>query len=83
MQGDLMGLRFHVGVKQSTEAVLDGSAEKAFIAQDADEHVKTPFEELCRENLVPVEYVPTKQQLGKACGISVGAACAVILRRTK
>ena len=80
MQDDLRGSRFYVGVKQSTEAILDGSAQRAFIAEDADEHVKIPFEELCKDNLVPVEYVPTKQQLGKACGISVGAACAVILR---
>lgn len=80
MQDDLRGSRFYVGVKQSTEAVLDGSAQKAYIAEDADEHVKIPFEELCKENLVPVAYVPTKLQLGKACGISVGAACAVVLK---
>ena len=80
MQDDLRGSRIFVGVKQSTEAVLDGSAEKASIASDADEHVRIPFEELCREKGVPVEYVETKQQLGKACGISVNAACAVVLR---
>lgn len=80
MQDDLRGARLYVGVKQSTEAVLDGSAQRAYIAEDADEHVKIPFEELCKEHLVPVCYVPTKQQLGKACGINVGAACAVLLR---
>lgn len=80
MQDDLRGTRFYVGVKQSTEAVLDGSAQKAYIAGDADEHVKIPFEELCKENLVPVQYIETKQQLGKACGINVGAACAVVLK---
>ena len=81
MQDDLKGSRFYVGVKQSTEAVLNGSAQRAYVAEDADEAVKLPFEELCKENLIPIEYVETKQQLGKACGISVGAACAVVLRQ--
>ncbi len=80
MQDDLRGSRYYVGIKQSTEAVENGQASKAFVAEDADAHVIEPFLSLCRENLVPVEYFETKQQLGKACGINVGAACAVILQ---
>lgn len=79
MQDDLRGARFYVGVKQSTEAVVDGSVKLAYIANDADEHVKIPFEELCKEKGVEICYVQTKQQLGKNFGINVGAACAVVL----
>lgn len=73
-------IRCHVGVKQSSAAVSGGLAAKAFFAEDADEHVTVPFRELCKEHGVPTESVPTKLQLGKACGISVGAACAVLLK---
>jgi len=80
MQNDLKGSRFYVGIKQSTAAILDGRAQKAYIALDADEHIKQPFIQLCKENIVPICYMDTKEQLGKVCGIDVGAACAVILR---
>ncbi len=71
---------FYVGIKQSKEAVLAGLAQKAYIAENADEYVKAPFIELCKENGVPMEIVSTKQQLGKMCAISVGASCAVVLK---
>ncbi len=80
MPGELKTLRHYVGVKQSAAAVANGFAVKAYIAEDADEHVLAPFRELCREKQVPIISVPTKLQLGRACGISVGAACAVVLK---
>ncbi len=79
MQPDLP-VRRYVGLKQSTEAVLGGTAKKAYIALDADEHVRLPFEALCRENGVPVEFAETKAKLGKAFGINVPAAVAVDLK---
>ena len=73
-------VRSYVGLKQSTEAVRDGLAKKAYIALDADEYVCLPFETLCKECNVPVEKVETKAKLGKAFGISVPAAVAVELK---
>ena len=70
----------YVGLKQSTEAVIDGFAKKAYIALDADEHVRLPFETLCREKNVPVEFAETKAKLGKTFGINVPAAVAVELK---
>ena len=72
--------RSYVGLKQSTEAVSDGLAQKAYIANDADEHVKEPFLKLCVENGVPVEQIETKVKLGKIFGINVPAAVAVELK---
>ena len=79
MDGDLRGQNIFIGVKQSTEAVAAGKAVKAYVVRDADSSVREPFERLCREMLVPVIYFDSKQQLGRACGIDVGAACAVVL----
>lgn len=80
MQTDLQKSRFYVGLKQSTEAVKNGKAAKAYVANDADDHVRLPFVALCGEHEVPVEFCETKAKLGKDFGINVSAACAVILK---
>lgn len=79
MESDINGRRFYVGIKQSTEAVAEGLAKRAIVARDADSHVKEPFLELCAEKGVPLEFYDTKQELGRAFGIDVGAACVVML----
>ena len=81
MQPDSIKPRNFVGLKQSTEAVQSGLAKKAFIANDADEHITEPFLKLCHENDVPVENVETKAKLGKLFGINVSAAVAVELKQ--
>ncbi len=79
MDGDLKAERLFIGIKQSTEALLNNQVKKALIAQDAASPIRGPFEDLCKEKQVPVTYFDTKQQLGRACGIDVGATCAVVL----
>ena len=68
-----------VGIKQSRKAVRDGRAAVVFLAGDADPAVTGPIEELSLQARVPVEHVGTMEELGAACGISVGAAVAVLL----
>ncbi|GHU88007.1 50S ribosomal protein L7ae [Clostridia bacterium] len=68
-----------VGLKQSRKAVKDGLAVKVFIARDAEPHVREPFEALCKEASVAVEYIDTCAELGKTCGIDIGAAFAAEL----
>ena len=80
MQPDLQDVRFYVGLKQSTEAIKNGKAARAFVANDADDHVRLPFVMLCEENGIPLEICESKAKLGKNFGISVSAACAVILK---
>ncbi len=80
MQIDLHSSRYFVGLKQSTEAIKNGNAAKAYVANDADEHVRLPFVALCEKASVPIEYCESKAVLGKKFGIEVGSACAVILK---
>ena len=68
-----------VGQKQSAKAVTEGQAKKVFLARDADERVRVPIELLCRERGVAVFWLDSKEELGRACGIEVGASVAAIL----
>ncbi len=69
-----------VGIKQVLRALNEGSALHVFAAEDAEARVVRPVTELCRECGVPLETVPTMTALGAACGISVGASAAALLK---
>lgn len=68
-----------IGTKQTMKAVEKGQARLVYIAADAEERVVQPLLALCQVRGVPVEQAPSMQELGKACGIEVGAAAAAIL----
>ena len=77
--GDLLeitGKKLVVGAKQLRKALASGAAEKVFLAQNADPAITEPIAAMCRENQVPFLWVRTMAELGKACGIQVGAAAA-------
>ena len=65
-----------VGAKQVRRALEAGKALTVFLADDADPRVTGPIAEICAEKSVKVETAPSMKELGKACGISVGAAVA-------
>ncbi|MCR4435281.1 MAG: ribosomal L7Ae/L30e/S12e/Gadd45 family protein [Clostridiales bacterium] len=69
-----------VGVKQCLKALENGAAMTVFIAKDAEEKVVSRLKELCAGNSIEVVYVDSMKQLGKACGIDVGAAAACLLK---
>lgn len=71
--------RLIIGMKQTLKAVEQGMVKEVFVAKDADPKVTGKILQLCREKEVPVEIVDSMRQLGKACGIEVGAATAAIL----
>jgi len=68
-----------VGLKQTLKALEKGLAKLVFIADDAEQHVTKPLLRLCLEKSVPVQSVMSMEDLGKACGIEVGAATAAVL----
>ena len=68
-----------VGAKQVRKAVENGTAKKVFLAADADPRITEALAQLCAEKGVETESVPAMKELGKTCGISVGAAVAAIL----
>ena len=80
MLEELASANKFVGIKQSTRAITESEVKKAYVARDADDQVKIPFLSLCSENKVEVVWVDSMEQLGEACGITVGAAVAVTLK---
>jgi len=69
-----------VGLKQTKRALEKGLIQKVYLAKDADAHVLRPIMELSKQNHVEMTEVPTMVELGKACGIEVGAAVVGILK---
>ena len=69
-----------IGTKQTLKAIEKGTVEIVFIAKDAESKVTIPLVELCNQENVPIYYVDTMAELGKACKIDVGAATAAILK---
>ena len=65
-----------VGFKQTRRALNDGRAKTVFLAQDADPALTEPLAELAGSKGVPVVWTERMKELGKACGIAVGAAVA-------
>ncbi len=72
-----------VGRKQSQRAILNGCAEKVYLAKDADDRIRRETEELCKTYGVQVVLVEAMEDLGHACGIQVGAAVAALLKEAQ
>lgn len=64
------------GVKQTLKAVSQGRAERVYLAEDADTFISAPVVDMCREKSVPVEYIKSKQALGRMCHLEVATAVA-------
>lgn len=76
---DLRKLNLVVGTKQLKKAVKAGRVRFVFLAQNADPAVTEPLEALCRQNSIQITWVRTMAELGRACGIEVGAAAAAVV----
>ncbi|MEG0798782.1 MAG: ribosomal L7Ae/L30e/S12e/Gadd45 family protein [Acidaminococcaceae bacterium] len=74
------GTKHVVGLKQTAKAIEKGNASLVFIAQDADARVSESLIATCTKAQIAYELVATMHELGKACGIHVGAATAAILK---
>ena len=73
---DLTGFHMVVGAKQLRKAVAAGRARFVFLAENADPAVTEPIEAACRDSQVQIHWARTMADLGRACGIDVGAAAA-------
>ena len=73
---DLTRERVVVGAKQLRKALSSGRAQRVFLAENADPAITEPLAQMCRENSIPYTWVATMADLGRACGIEVGAAAA-------
>ncbi len=72
------------GTNETTKYVERGQATLVYIAEDVDpEEIVMHLPPLCEEKNIPYIYVPSKKELGKACGINVAAASAAIINPGK
>jgi large subunit ribosomal protein L7A len=67
------------GMRQTIKAIENNTARAVYIARDAEEKVTSSAVRSCTEKGIPLFYVDTMAELGKACNIKVGAAMAAIL----
>ena len=68
-----------VGARQLKKAVKAGRAKYVFLAENADPAVTEPLAELCTANHIQITWVPSMAELGRVCGIEVGAAAAAVV----
>ena len=81
MQELLKSSKKAIGIKQSLKVVEADNAGVVFIASDADEKITGTLKELCIAKSIEIVYIDTMKQLGKACGIEVGASAVTILKQ--
>ena len=77
--GNLDRKNLVVGAKQLRKAVKAGRARCVFLAENADPAVTDPLAELCTANHIQITWVPSMTELGRCCGIEVGAAAAAVV----
>ena len=77
---DLKAVKKVVGAKQTLKAIEKGHAQSVYLASDADQRMLAPIKEACDREKVPVDNSLSMAELGKACGIEVGAAAVACLR---
>ena len=76
---DLSRCKVVVGSKQLKKALRAGTVQQVFLAENADPAVTEPLEDLCSELHIQITWVRTMAELGRKCGIEVGAAAAAVL----
>jgi len=70
-----------VGTKQATKMIEQGKAYEVIVARDADPKITAKTINLCKKMGVQVTFVDSMKQLGKACGIEVGAAVVALVNK--
>ena len=76
---NLVQMNLVVGTKQLKKAVKAGRAKYVFLAENADPAVTEPLAELCAAHHIQITWVPSMTELGRSCGIEVGAAAAAVV----
>ncbi len=69
-----------VGLKQTVKAIKNSTAKTVYVAKDADDKLIQSVKVLIEDNSPELIYIDTMKELGKLCGIDVGAATAAVLK---
>lgn len=68
------------GANEVTKAVERGEAKLVIMAKDVSpEEILAHMPYLCEEKNIPYSYVPSKEELGRAAGLQVGASVVAIV----
>lgn len=69
-----------VGLKQTVKAIKNDTAKKVYLAEDADDFIKQSVIDACKDKNLQIINVNSMKELGDACGISIGASTAAIIK---
>jgi len=67
---------YKIGTKQTIKAIESRKAIGVYAARDADIQLRSRLIQLCEKEGLTVTWYDTMSDLGKKCGIDVGAAMA-------
>ena len=67
-----------IGYKQTMKELVK-ECSRVYIAEDCEDRIKDAVKNAAEKTSSDICYVATMQELGKLCGISRGASCAVIV----
>jgi large subunit ribosomal protein L7Ae len=71
--------RVRKGANEATKGIESGTAQLVLIASDVEpQEVVMHLPEICREKSIAFVYIPTKKEIGAACGIPVPCAAVSI-----
>ena len=73
--------KWRIGAKQTLRAIEQGTVVEVFVAQDADPLIVARIVQLCKQRGIQLTPVDTMRNLGRQCGIDVGAATAAIMEK--
>ena len=80
IQAEIGGRKVAVGAKQMRKALNAGQVFRVYLARNADPAITEPLMALCKETGVDFAWARSMNELGRACGIEVGAAAAAALK---
>ncbi|WP_079425262.1 ribosomal L7Ae/L30e/S12e/Gadd45 family protein [Clostridium oryzae] len=69
-----------IGIKQATKSLKNGNGKVLYVARDCEVRLVTPVIELAESMSVEIRYIDSMKELGRLCGINVGASTALILK---
>ncbi|MCM3710480.1 ribosomal L7Ae/L30e/S12e/Gadd45 family protein [Sporosarcina luteola] len=67
-----------IGTKQTVKAIKSGVVKEVVIAKDVEEKLIEPVIGEAAKHGIQVSYVDSREKLGLACGIQVGASVVAI-----
>lgn len=76
-------MAYKIGTKQTTKSVESRQATQVYVARDADPKLIRGIVALSEKESIPIKWFDSMADLGKECGIDVGAAMAAVVSDEK